>query len=97
MATPLTRFEIQIPNFADGTTQSTAVNTFLDGLGVLTNFIANNEYVHTSSSDPGSYTKLVFGHITVAQQAAALALLATLNTALGTPVLCTIWTVTTEP
>lgn len=97
MATVMTRFEIQIP-LTNNPNQQAAVNTFLDNIGTLCKFTYNAQYVYSSHDlGVGQYTALVYGLITAAQQAAALGFLNTLNTALGTPVLCTVNNVTTEP
>lgn len=97
MSTTMTRFEVQIPYFSDGTPQATAINTFLDNIGSLAPFIQAPQYVYNSSSDPGTYTRLIYGLITAAQGPTALGYLNTLNSALGSNVLCTINNVTTEP
>lgn len=96
MATNFTRFEVQLPIFADGTTGSNAVAQFLANISTLCDYISNPQYVHKTD---GSlvYTNLVYGLITNVQQATALGFLTTLNTALGFNVLCTVNPVTTEP
>lgn len=96
MATNLTRFEVQLPLFADGTSQQTAVNQFLTNVNTLCDLILSTTYVNKVNGTQ-VYTQLVYGLITTAQQATALGFLNTLNTALGFNVLCTINTVTSEP
>lgn len=98
MATAMTRFEIQLPLFTDGTPQSNAVNTFLDNIGTLCTFVWNPQSVYTNHDrSNGAYIAIVYGLITAAQQATALGYLNTLNAALGAPVLCTVNNVTSEP
>jgi hypothetical protein len=94
MPAALTRFEVQIP-LSDDAAQQSAVGSFLTNLGGLTSYIANTEFVHSGAAS--IFTLRVYGHITSAQQAAALSLLNTLNAALGSPVLCVIFPVTGEP
>lgn len=96
MATNLTRFEVQLPLFADGTSQQTAVNQFLANVNTLCDIILSTTYVNKTNGSQ-VYTQLAYGLITTAQQATALGFLNTLNTALGFNVLCTINTVTSEP
>ena len=97
MATSLTRFEVQLPLFADGTSQANAVNTFLSNVLTLCPYIQNDGYIHQQDGVTVTQVRLVYGLITTLQQAAALAFLVTLNTSLGQNVLCTINTVSSEP
>lgn len=56
------------------------------------------QYTFTSHDmSIGQYTQLIYGLITTAQQATALGYLNTLNAALGSNVLCTVNSVTSEP
>jgi hypothetical protein len=96
MAAILTRFEIQLPLFSDGTPEQTAVNTFVANMSGLTNVVNYNAYV-THSDATVTQCNVLYGLLTVLQQTTALGLLTTLNTALGSNVLCTVNSVTQEP
>lgn len=95
MASVLTLFRIQLPLFADGTTGSTAVNSFITSMSTLTT-VTQYVAITGSKSNPGQIT-ILEGLITTAQQVTALGFLTTLNTSLGFNVLCTINSVTSEP
>ncbi len=96
MAANFTRFEVQIPLYSDGTPEADAVNVFKSSLLTLNQFVSNDAYINETD---GSIRQvhLIYGLITVAQQSAALGFLNTLNASLGTNVLCTVNTVTSEP
>ena len=97
MSTVLTKFEARIPILSgDGGTQDTAIQTFLSGIAALTPYTFQNDYQVTSGGAESQYN-LTFGLLTSTQAANALVLLNTLNTALGTPIVCYSYPVTTQP
>lgn len=71
MSTQLTKFEIQLPQFADGTPQAAAVQQFLVNIQGLCSYI---QYPATAVSMAGYYAPgtMVYGLITTAQQSTAL-------------------------
>jgi hypothetical protein len=97
MSTVLTKFEIRLPlDDGNGTSIDTAVETFLNALKAITPYTFQNVYQNDASGTQSQYN-LTFGLVTNAQAVNALALLNTLNTALGTPVVCYSYPVTMQP
>lgn len=96
MAASLTRFEIVLPVFADGSSQQTAVNNFIASITGLTPVVQYTAY-QTTGVGQQTQQNVIYGLLTAAQQAQALTFLNTLNAALGSNVLCTVNTVTSEP
>src|SRR5713226_8500618 len=97
MATVLTKFEVFLPlDSGSGTVSDAAIQSFLSNLALLTSydFINIYEVDNLGSVKQGNLT---FGLLTAAQSVTALALLTTLNTALGFNVLCYVYNVTKEP
>lgn len=95
MSATFTRFEVLLPLFADGTPQSDAVNTFKSNLLTLNGFVAYDAYFNNGINV--QQVHIVYGLIAAGQQTTALGYLTTLNTALGSNVVCLINSVTSEP
>lgn len=104
MATNYTRFEISLPQTYQGTPQDDAINTFRHNMEALIQNNpagANRLAVYTAYeydvTDNNTQHSIMYGLLTAAQQSTALGYLNTLNAALGSNVLCTVHTVTSEP
>lgn len=97
MATNLTEFRVVLPNTDAGTAADSAVQAFLNNINTLCQLELYSSYIRPLNSSALNQQLTVFGLITTAQQSTALGYLNTLNSALGTPVLCTIHSITTEP
>ena len=101
MPNVLTRFEIQLPSYGDGTPEAAAVTQFLASIQTLCDTLTYQAERVTMSSNgvPSSYQSctILYGLITVSQGQTALGFLNTLNAALPAPVICTINQVTQEP
>jgi len=95
MSTTLTRFEIQLPVFVDGSDGQAAVDTFVTNMSGLTTVVQYNAFTGTRSNPTG--INVLYGLISAGQQSTALGYLTTLNTALGSNVVCTVNPVTSEP
>lgn len=100
MSTALTRFEVELPLATTGTAQDNAVQQFKISMRTLCN-LYESQFNKTAQDGTFSQSSFCSGYITAAQQATALGFLNTLNTSLnaaGSPnVLCTAWSVTSEP
>jgi hypothetical protein len=89
----LTKFEIRLPiDQGNGTAQDLAIEAFQSNL----NAIIPYTFQQANQSD-GSEYRLTFGLLTSTQASTALALLNTLNAALGFTVVCYSYPVTTQP
>lgn len=100
MATTVTRFEIWLPLFADGTAGANAVAQFVQNMATLCPVIHGDAYVTPLNGQlnvSDQQVKLLYGQITLTQQATALGFLNTLNQALGAPVNCIAFNVSTQP
>jgi hypothetical protein len=95
MATSLTRFEIQLPLFADGSSGQIAVDLFISNMSTLCTVCQYGAFTGPRSN-PGEVT-ILYGLISAGQQSTALGYLTSLNGALGTNVTCTVNAVTSEP
>lgn len=91
MASSLTRFECYIPVANSGTSQDTAIQNFFTNMQALAPCVADTCYVSNA------YNYRFYGFLTNAQASTALGYLNTLNTALGSNVLCTSSAVTSQP
>lgn len=96
MSAVLTRFEVQLPLFNDGTSEHIAVNTFVQSISSITNVVNYNAYV-THADGTVTQCNIFYGLLTTLQQATALGFLNTLNASLSAPALTTIFSVTSEP
>lgn len=96
MPTSLTKFEVVLPLFADGTAGAIAVSAFVASMITLTSVQVTN--IYTNNQD-GSVTQgnVLFGLLTALQATTALGFLATLNTALGVNALCYTHGVNQQP
>ena len=97
MATVFTRFEIVLPNVDGGTPADNAIQQFIASMRSLCQLVMYSAYIYPQGSGNLTQQNCIYGLITTAQQATALGYLNTLDTALGTPVLCTVNAVTSEP
>lgn len=105
MATTVTRFEVQVPQFASSTDRPSydAVNTFLGNMGTLCEFVLVQNELHSQPDITivDAFVWVIYGIIQTTQQATALGFLNTLNSALVTngksPVVCIAWNVQSEP
>lgn len=91
MASANIRFEVIIP-FPTSQAASDAITAFYTSLATLTPV-----YQYIVNVPDGSIKEVVFGYITTAQGAAALADLATLNSSAAGPVIANQWLSTSEP
>lgn len=91
MATAQTRFECFIPVADTGTQQDTAIQTFFTNMQALTPCVQQVVYVGSV------YSYWLVGFLTSTQTTTALSYLENLNAALGTPIVCNSWSVTSQP
>lgn len=96
MSTSMTRFEIQLPLFADNSSQKAAVDTFITNMSTLCIVCQYNALTGTTRT-PTGFVNILIGYITSSQQATALGYLNTLNTALTSNAVCIVNGVTLEP
>jgi hypothetical protein len=97
MGASVIKFEARVPILVgDGGTQDTAISAFLSGIAALSPYTFENNYQVTSGGAESQYN-LTFGLLTSAQATSALALLNTLNAAIGTPIVCYNYPVTLQP
>lgn len=105
MSTVMTRFELQLIQFDPNVDRVSwnAVNTFLDNLGTLCNFVVVEQPVFNNHNiqDWNIVVWVVYGLLTTAQNSTALGFLNTLNTTLVAngkqPTICISWQVTSQP
>lgn len=95
MSQSLTRFEIQLPLFSDGSSGQQATDQFVTSMSTLCTVCQYSAFTGTRTN-PGEVT-ILYGLITAGQQSTALGYLTTLNTSLGSNVVCTVNAVTSEP
>lgn len=91
MSTTLTRFECFIPVADSGTPQDTDIQNF------FTNMQSLAPCVQQVVSVGSVYSYWLVGFLTPTQATTALGYINTLNTSLGTPIICNSWSVTSEP
>ncbi|SRR6266487_4835692 len=102
MSTALIKFEIRLPldqgTDANGnlSAQDIATRSFLANLANITPYTFSNDY-QVDAGGVGTQYNLVFGLLTNVQAVTALALLNTLNTALGFQVMCYTYNVNQQP
>lgn len=96
MSTNVTRFELVLPQYGDGTPQNAAVQQFLVNLYSLAPYFSYNA-TQTGANNTDTQAVIVYGALTPAQAPTALGYLQTLNTALGITVPCISWQVSTQP
>ena len=76
MSSPVIRFEVMLPQTQQGTSDYTAIQTFMSTIETM----AKTFYYPTfRGSDQSTVFTAFFGYITAAQSAAALSALSTLN------------------
>lgn len=96
MSVTLTRFELLLPQYADGTPQNAAVQQFLASLNsTAMYFISQTSEIAAGNAETQGV--IVWGALTATQATAALGYLNTLNAALGITVPCISWSVQTQP
>lgn len=97
MSTSLTKFEARVPiDSGNGTPADLAIETFLNNLGELTPYSFSDMYQKNTDGSISQFL-LVSGLLTAGQASTALGYLNTLNTALGSNILCYSSTVTQQP
>lgn len=97
MPTSLIRFEVRLPvDSGNSTSSDKAVESFLSNLSALIPYTQQDVYQTDGGGNVTPYT-LVFGLLTSAQASTGLSLLNTLNSALGSNVLCFTWNVSSQP
>jgi hypothetical protein len=96
MATALTRFEIILPVIGVDQPGQRAVSDFLTSMRTLCDVVSYSATIRRMDTSITEQT-VIYGLLTNAQLGTASGFLTTLNTALGSNVLCTIMPVTQEP
>lgn len=96
MPTALTKFEVVLPLFADGTAGAIAVSAFVASMITLTPVQVTN--IYTNNPDGSiSQGNVLFGLLNSTQTSSALGFLNTLNTALALNVVCYTHGVNSQP
>jgi hypothetical protein len=95
MSTSVTRFECYIPAYSDGTSQATAIATFISQVQALVTCIQDTTYVNIGGV--ATYCIRIYGFLLSSQLSTAFGYLTTLNNVLGTPVLCVTESATSQP
>lgn len=95
MATATNVFECYIPVAVSGTPQDSNIQTFFSNMMSLNSCEQDTCYLNSANAQVYSYHLETW--LTNTQVTTALGYVSTLNTALGTPVICIIVSGTSEP